>query len=361
MVDSRHDRERERRAFAAAEDADSEGEEGKFYVWSHAEIAALLGSSAPAFSEAYDVTPTGNWEGKTILRRVTEQGDESAEAAVAAQRNILFTARSQRLRPGRDDKILADWNGLMITALARAAAVFHQPAWLELAESAYRNLRMLLTTPDGRLHHAWRDGTITASGLLDDHAALARAALTLFEATGHLSYLADAENLAHAALAWFADTDGSFFTTASDAPDVPAIRPRTAADNATPNANGLMAETFGRLHHLTGDPIWRARAVSVITSFSGAGDKLTTQSTLLAAADLLENATTIVIAGDPASPEAQALTAAALASPDPATIVLRAPPGTDLPPLHPAYESRPRPAPPPRRFVARLACVARLC
>jgi uncharacterized protein YyaL (SSP411 family) len=344
-------------AFACAEDADSEGEEGKFYVWSHAEIAALLGPSAPAFSEAYDVTPTGNWEGKTILRRVTEPADEPAEAALAAQRNILFAARAHRPRPGRDDKILADWNGLMIAALARAAAVFHQPAWLVLAESTYKNLRALLTTPDGRLHHAWRDGTITAAGLLDDHAALARAAVTLFEATGRPSYLTDAENLAQAALTWFADTDGSFFATASDAPDVPAIRPRTAADNATPNANGLMAETFARLHHLTGDPAWRARATSVITAFSGALDKLTTQSTLLAAADLLENAITIVIAGDPASPEAQALTALALGSSDPATIVLRAPPGADLSPLHPAYGK----SPPAGAPAAAFRCQAGVC
>jgi uncharacterized protein YyaL (SSP411 family) len=344
-------------AFASAEDADSEGEEGKFYVWSHAEITALLGSSAPPFLTAYDVTPIGNWEGKTILRRVIEPGDGPAEVALAAQRKILFAARTHRSRPGRDDKILADWNGLMIAALARAAAVFHQTAWLALAESAYKNLLALLTTPDGRLHHAWRDGTITASGLLDDQAAVARAALTLFEATGLPAYLADAESLAHAALAWFGDTDGSFFTTASDAPDVPAIRPRTAADNATPNANGLMAESFARLHHLTGDPVWRARAASVITAFSGAGDKLTAQSTLLAAADLLENATTIVIAGDPPSPEAQALTAAALASPDPATIVLRAPQGTDLPPLHPAYGK----SPPAGASAAAFRCQAGVC
>jgi uncharacterized protein YyaL (SSP411 family) len=344
-------------AFACAEDADSEGEEGKFYVWSYAEITALLGPAAPAFAEAYDVTPAGNWEGKNILRRITASGDAPAEAALAAQRNILYAARATRPRPGRDDKILADWNGLMIAALARAAVVFHEPAWLGLAETAYKNLVSLLIGPDGRLRHAWRDGTITAAGLLDDHAAVARAALTLFETTGRPAYLNDAENLAQAALTWFADTDGSFFTTSSDAPDVPAIRPRTAADNATPNANGLMAETFTRLHYLTGDPAWRTRATAVITAFSGALDKLTSQCTLLAAADLLENATTIVIAGDPATAQAQSLVAASLASPDPATIVLRAPPGSALSRLHPAYGK----SPPAGALAAAFRCQAGVC
>jgi len=344
-------------AFACAEDADSEGEEGKFYVWSHAEIVELLGPAAPTFATAYDVTPTGNWEGKSILRRVTAPGDAVADAALADQRKILFAARAQRPRPGRDDKILADWNGLMIAALARAAAVFREPAWLALAESAYKNLRSLLTTPDGRLHHAWRDGTITAAGLLDDHAAITRAALTLFETTGHQSYLTDAENLADAALTWFVDSDGSFFTTARDAADLPAIRPRTAADNATPNANGLMAETFGRLHHLTGEPAWRTHAIAVITAFSGAGEKLTAQATLLAAADLLENATTIVIAGDPAAPETRALIAAALASPDPVTLVLRAPPGSNLPLLHPAHGK----SPPAGARAAAFRCQGGVC
>ncbi len=344
-------------AFACAEDADSEGEEGKFYVWSDSEIGALLGPDAASFAAAYDVTPNGNWEGKTILRRVTPPGNEAAEAALAHDRARLFTARATRPRPGRDDKILADWNGLMIAALARAAAIFREPAWLALASSAYRNLRALLTTPDDRLHHAWRDGTITAAGLLDDHAAIARAALALFESTGDQTYLTDAQNLAASALVWFADTDGSFYTTASDAPDVPAIRPRTAADNATPNANGLMAEVFARLHHLTGDPAWRTRATAIITSFSGAADKIAAQSTLLAAADLLENATTIVVAGDPATPEAQALLAAALASPDPATIVLRAPPDTQLPALHPAFGK----SPPAHAAAAAFLCRDGVC
>src|SRR5580692_3807968 len=125
-----------RAAFAASEDADSEGEEGRFYVWTEAEIDALLGTDAAAFKCAYDVTPAGNWEGHTILRRVTPAGSEAEETDLARSRDILFGARAKRVRPGRDDKVLADWNGLAIAALARAAAVFGRPEWLARAQQA---------------------------------------------------------------------------------------------------------------------------------------------------------------------------------------------------------------------------------
>ena len=113
-----------RAAFAASEDADSEGEEGRFYVWTEAEVDALLGAASAAFKRAYDVTPGGNWEGHTILRRVTPRGSAEDEIALARSRQVLFEARARRVRPGRDDKVLADWNGLAIAALARAAGVF---------------------------------------------------------------------------------------------------------------------------------------------------------------------------------------------------------------------------------------------
>ncbi|MEJ0049397.1 MAG: hypothetical protein WDN04_27325 [Rhodospirillales bacterium] len=243
-------------------------------MWSDSEIGALLGPDAASFAAAYDVTPTATGRVKPSSAASPRRATKPRKPPSPTIARACSPPAPPAPRPGRDDKILADWNGLMIAALARAAAIFREPAWLALASSAYRNLRALLTTPDDRLHHAWRDGTITAAGLLDDHAAIARAALALFEATGDQIYLTDAQNLAASALVWFADTDGSFYTTASDAPDVPAIRPRTAADNATPNANGLMAEVFARLHHLTGDPAWRTRATAIITSFSGAADKI---------------------------------------------------------------------------------------
>ena len=195
---ARHDRRRlaGRAAFAASEDADSEGEEGHFYVWTEPEVDALLGDASAAFKRAYDVTPAGNWEGHTILRRITTAGTADEEAALARSRAVLFAARAKRVRPGRDDKVLADWNGLAIAALARAAAVFGRPEWLARAEEAHDFILAEMSAPDGRVQHAWRLGRVTAAGLLDDQAAMARASLALFEATGEAPRLAQAIRLA---------------------------------------------------------------------------------------------------------------------------------------------------------------------
>jgi hypothetical protein len=324
-------------AFAASEDADSEGEEGRFYIWDKPEIDALLGDTAAPFTAAYDVTDAGNWEGHTILRRITGEGSAEAESRLGQARQILFAAREKRIRPGRDDKILADWNGLMIGALARAASVFGEPAWLTLAESSFASLLALLGAPDGRVAHAWRDGKITASGLLDDQAFVTAACLALFEATGKQDYLRHAIHIATATLTHFADTDGSLFLTADDASDVPAIRPRTAADNATPSGQGTMAAAFARLFHLTGDTAWRDQSERIIAAFSGATDQLAGMVTLLAASDLLQNATVVAIAGDPLSRGYHALLQTALTAADPTVVVLHAPTGHALPLNHPAH------------------------
>jgi hypothetical protein len=346
-------------AFAASEDADSDGEEGKFYVWTEAEIDALLGADSPAFKRAYDVAAAGNWEGHTILRRTAPPGDPAQEAVLARVRAALFAARSRRVRPGRDDKVLADWNGLVIAALCRAAAAFRRPDWLARAALAFDFIHAAMRSPDGRLHHAWRLGRLTAVGLLDDQAAMARAALALFEATGDPIRLDQALALVAAAETFFADADGSFFTTARDAVDVPlgeAGRPRTVADNATPAANGLMAEVFARLFHLTGAPEWADRARRLIGAFSGLGDGLAMAPTLLAAADLLEEGALVVVAGDPALLATADLLQVALAAPDPAVCVLRAEPAT-LAESHPAHGKS---APPGRAaaFVCRRGTCA---
>jgi uncharacterized protein YyaL (SSP411 family) len=172
---------------------------------------------------------------------------------------------------------------------------------------------------------------------LDDQAAMARAALALFEATGEPRRLSEAIRLAEAAQAAFADGQGGYFSTAADAADVPLARPRTAADNATPAGNGLLAEVFARLWHLTGDTGWHERCEALLRAFTGNPDQLAAMPTLLAAADLLEEAATVVIAGDPQHPLAQTLAATALASADPAVVVLRAPRPEALPASHPAF------------------------
>ncbi|MDA8252334.1 MAG: thioredoxin domain-containing protein [Rhodospirillales bacterium] len=347
-----------RAAFAASEDADSAGEEGRFYVWTEAEIDAALGADSAAFKAAYDVTASGNWEGRTILHRVTPPGEAAAEAGLARSRARLLDLRAARPRPGRDDKVLADWNGLAIAALCRAAAVFARPAWLARAAAAYDFVRGEMTDPDGRIRHAWRLGRATAAGLLDDQASMARAALALFEATGKATYLADAIRLADLVEPWFGAPGAGYFITATDAADVPlgpAARPRSAADSATPSGNGLMAEVLARLHHLTGAPAWRARAESLLRAFGGYGERLSACPTLLAAADLLEEGTVVVVAG-PAGPAAGALCAVALAAPDPAICLLRADTTDALPSLHPAHGK-----PAPSGGAAAYVCRAGAC
>jgi uncharacterized protein len=322
-------------AFAASEDADSEGHEGKFYVWTEQEVDALLGPDSAAFKAAYDVTRTGNWEGHTILRRITPPGPPGEEDRLARCRQILLQARAQRVRPGRDDKVLADWNGLAITGLARAACVFHQPQWLTAAEAACDFILRELAAPDSRVNHAWRLGRVSAAGLLEDQASMARAALVLYEATGNPHRLTQTVRLAQAALDHFSDGAGAFYTTADDAADVPLIRPRTAADSATLSGNGMLAEVFARLWHLTGDAAWRNRTEALLRAFSGKPDQMAGQPTLLAAADLLEEGASIVITGD--GERAAPLVAMALAAPDPAVTVLRTPEPSQLPANHPAY------------------------
>ncbi|MFV0280891.1 MAG: thioredoxin domain-containing protein [Rhodoblastus sp.] len=324
------------RAFCAAQDADQEGEEGLFYTWDAGEIGAVLGGAAQDFMSAYDVRPSGNWEGRNVLRRIVPHGAPEAERALAAAREKLFALREKREKPARDDKVLVDWNGLMIASLARGSVVFGEPAWLEAAQSAFRFIDNVARQEDGSLAHAWL-GRVSAAGQLDDYAGFSRAALALFEATGERACLDKACATALEAKARFADVDGSLFITAAGAPDVPVVRPRHARDNATPSGVGLMAEVFARLYALTGESHWREACDRLILAFSGAGAALALSPTLLGAADLMERATLVVVAGD----SGEALARTALASPDPAVCVLRTADGADWPRLSPAHGRTP--------------------
>jgi uncharacterized protein len=329
----------ERFAFAASQDADSEGEEGKFYVWDEAEIDAVLGARAGAFKRAYGVTETGNWEGRTILNRGLPIGDQEAEARLEEDRAQLFAVRAERVPPGRDDKVLADWNGLAVAALARAGVVFGEPGWIGLAERVFDLLVEILGGADGRIAHAWRGGKISAAGLLEDQAAMARAALALYEASGEPKRLAAARAIVAAAERHFAGPEGAFFTSADDAEDLPlgaAGRALTAEDHAVPSGNGMLAEVFARLFHLTGEAAWRVKAERLIGAFTGREQALAAMPGLLAAADLLAGGASVVIAGD-APGEVSDLAAAALASADPAVVVLRVADPALVPAGHPAH------------------------
>jgi uncharacterized protein YyaL (SSP411 family) len=310
--------------FCASLDADQAGEEGLFYVWTEHEIVGALGEAAPEFQAAYDVGAGGNWEGRTVLRRLTPLGDPAYEARLAAARKKLFTLRADRPAPPCDDKILADWNGLTIAALARASFVFDAPEFLAAARAAFLDVTTKLRDPRGRLAHSAREGRIGAPGMLDDFASLARAALALFEATGEPAYLEAATSTAEQAQVLFGAEDGGLYLTAIDAIDAPPVRARLSHDGATPSGVGLMAEVFARLYHLNLEPRWREAAERLIRAFSGVPAQERPQSPLLlAAADLLERGGCVVVEGPLADLQAQALAGTASKAPDPVLTVLR--------------------------------------
>jgi uncharacterized protein YyaL (SSP411 family) len=324
--------------FASTLDADSEGEEGKFYVWSAAEIDQLLGAEAAVFKAAYDVSAEGNWEGKTILNRTQqpELGTRGEEAALVEMRQKLLAARAGRIRPGWDDKVLADWNGLMIAALASAAPVFNEPKWLEAAETAFGFVAKRLTR-DGRLMHAWRHGRLNHPATLDDYANLCRAALALYEATGKRPYLSQAE-------AWVAVVEehyrdgatGGYFFTADDTEQL-IVRTKTVHDNATPAGNGTLAGVLARLYFHSGEARYRQSAEALIAAFSGEVNRnFMPLSTLFNSNEVLLQALQIVILGDREAADTQALLGAVYGVSLP-NRVLSVVPDDGLPQGHPAH------------------------
>ena len=287
--------------FAAALDADSEGEEGKFYVWSADEIERVLGAEdAAIFAAAYDVTPDGNWEGHTILNRMTSKGlgPDEEEARLAAMRAKLMTARNSRVRPGWDDKVLADWNGLMIAALARAGVVFDRSDWVTMARTAFTYVTEKMTVGD-RILHSVRHGRGRAPGTAHDYANMIWAALRLYQATGNEDDLAKARHwVGILDRHYWSEEAGGYFTAADDTEDV-IVRLRTASDDATPAANAIMISNLTALATLTGDTTYARRAESIVRAFSAELAKnLVAHTGLLAAAmDLLAPQLVVLIAG----------------------------------------------------------------
>jgi len=325
-------------AFAASLDADSEGEEGRFYVWSEAEIDELLGPDALLFKSVYDVSANGNWEGTNILNRLSradEPFSEAEETKLAPLRAKLFAARAPRIRPGFDDKILADWNGLMIAALAEAGAGFARPDWIAMAERAWSFVTMKMMR-NGRLHHAWREGRLQHPAMADDLANMLDAALTLAEVTGKTAYLASATRFAQNLDAHYHDDElGGYFFTADDA-EALIIRTRSVADNATPAANGTLPGLFVRLALMTGHAHWMSRADELIRAFAGElSHNIFPLGSWLSSFEMRLSALQIVLIGS--NDETREMADAIFAEALPNRILLRVFDGTSLGPSHPAH------------------------
>ena len=307
--------------FYSTQDADSEGEEGKFFVWTPAELATLLGpDAARTFAAVYDVTAAGNFEGANILHR-----DESLEtwavrlgrdlpdltAELAASRQKLLAARKLRVPPARDDKVLVAWNGLMIESLCSAATALDEPRYLESARRAADFLLSTLRQDDGRLLHCWRGGQAKLPAYLDDYAALANALAGLYQASFDEHYLDAACELADYMLKHFRDPqDGGFFYTADDHPPLIA-RTQDLYDNATPGGNALATTALVRLGKLTGrDDYLAAAADTFKRALAILQQSPTASSQMLRALDLYLGPTPeIVVVADPAAPETAALLA----------------------------------------------------
>jgi uncharacterized protein YyaL (SSP411 family) len=265
--------------FYSTEDADSEGHEGKFYVWSPAEVAEVLGAErAEIFSYVYDVTDAGNFESKNILNlpktieqcaQLKRMDPAQLRQQLAEDRCKLSGAREKRVRPGRDDKVIVSWNGLMIDALAQAAGVLDESRYLAAATAAAEFVLNAMRRDDGRLLHTWRNGQAKVDGYLDDYACFVNGLVSLYEANFDERFIDAAVQLADQMIAHFADREaGGFFYTPDDGEKL-ISRQKDLQDSATPSGNSMAATALVRLAKLTGRTDYLDAAVGAMQSAVG--------------------------------------------------------------------------------------------
>jgi uncharacterized protein len=263
--------------FYSAQDADSEGEEGRFYVWLPDEVDSVLGpADGELFRRYYDVTQAGNFEGSSILHVTRDVASVARDARIDAEqlasvltrgRAALYDVRSRREWPARDEKVLTSWNALMLQAYAVAAQVFGRA---EDREAAVRNAEFLLRElqTDGRLHRTWRDGVARIDAFLEDYALLADALLSLYETTFDARWIREARALGDRMLELFWDDDESAFYDAATGDETLLMRPRNVDDNATPSGNSAATLLLLRLSVFTGEPRYERIAVRVLQSMA---------------------------------------------------------------------------------------------
>jgi uncharacterized protein YyaL (SSP411 family) len=263
--------------FYSSLDADSNGEEGAFYVWTKDEIRSALGEADQfeLFAAAYGITERGNWESRTVLQRALDDVSLAARFALdpkevagnlAASHRILLETRSARARPTTDDKVLTSWNGLMLRTLAEAATALGETSRRQrYLEAATRNAAFLLqdVRPAGHLRHSWRKGHVGAEVFLEDYASLILGLLQLYQADFNVTWFSAARALADEMLASFPDSDAGFFDTPKDA-QTPLVRPQDLQDNATPSGNAMAAEALLQMADLDGAARYRDAAETAL-------------------------------------------------------------------------------------------------
>ncbi|HEY2032251.1 MAG TPA: thioredoxin domain-containing protein [Rhizomicrobium sp.] len=347
--------------FATSFDADSDGEEGRFYLWTEAEIdAALAGTASQRFKATYNVTRDGNYQGRNILNRIGQQSaflaNPADEVLFAKQRQMLLEARGKRSAPVRDDKVLADGNGMMIVALARAGAVFRRTDWIKASIEAFNFVEKALSDGD-RLYHSWRGGKRGKESFSDDYAHMANAAFTLWEVTNDPRYLERAKVWVRMLNEHFWDMqNGGYFVT-SDEADLLIVRPRPVFDSATPCANGLMGGLLCKLYQATLDREYRTRSNAVVDAFSGeVGRAFLSMPSYLNSLDTLVNALQIVVVGPVTSPKTHELVGAVLGRALPMAMTTLVDPSQALPPEHPAFGKTMQGGVPTAYICYRMTC-----
>ncbi len=325
--------------FAAALDADSEGEEGRFYVWDAGEFATVLteaGLSADEVAAAathWDVTPAGNWEGHSILRLGASTAPDGADPALVDRaRTALLARRATRVRPGRDDKTVASWNGLALRAFATAALVLGDERFADATHRLVAYVREVLLRDGDRLWRSARDGVAQVPGFAEDYAMVADGFLEAYGALGEAEHLLLAERLmARLAADFWDEPSGTLYDTGPEHERAVA-RPRSLVDGATPGANSVAADVWLRLALLTGDAEHDRRARRILAAVGpGMARQPTAFGRMLSAADrALRPAVDAVVAGAPDDPRSVALRAAAATPYAPDLVIAGVAPGDPL-------------------------------
>ncbi|AIF80759.1 hypothetical protein I862_00970 [endosymbiont of Acanthamoeba sp. UWC8] len=287
------------RAFISSQNAESEGMEGKFYVWKSKEIDEILGDDSALFKKAYGIEQNGNWEkGTNILHRNHQNHDILIPAELLIHcKEKLFKAREKRIRPSSDDKVLADWNGLMIYSLTKAALVFDKKEWLALAVSAFAFIKDNMQSSDAILGHSYCKGNLMNIAFLTDYTNLCLAALELYSTTGDRAYLDQSVTWVKTIKELFYDEESKAYFDTTAQKDL-ISQTRTVEDSVTPSGSGILTIVLAKLYYLLGEDKFHDEAKDLISALYSTDIEAFSISSLLSGAALLEHAIHIKIIGD---------------------------------------------------------------